>query len=128
MFEQDYVMRLIKEMVRTILKLYFNIDTENPAIELLENEETKNELNELLKMIDDGNINLAENQLCEMTSDGSKENLKLALLFYSYLNDKDDEFLLAHDFSRDEIKQGIKDLASRYGIKEMIDVFLMNEI
>ena len=36
MFEQDYVMRLIKEMVRAILKLLFNIDTDSPSAELLE--------------------------------------------------------------------------------------------
>ncbi len=39
MFEQDYVMRLIKEMVRAILKLLFHIDTESPTVELLENKE-----------------------------------------------------------------------------------------
>lgn len=44
MFEQDYVMRLIKEMVRAILKLLFNIDTESPTIELLENKEEKETL------------------------------------------------------------------------------------
>ena len=38
-FEQDYVMRLIKEMIRTILKLLLNIDTESPTVELLENKE-----------------------------------------------------------------------------------------
>lgn len=41
MFEQDYVMRLIKEMVRAILKLLFNIETESPTAELLENKEEK---------------------------------------------------------------------------------------
>ena len=41
MFEQDYIMRLIKEMVRTILKLLFNIDTESPTAELLEGKEEK---------------------------------------------------------------------------------------
>ena len=46
MFEQDYVMRLIKEMVRAILKLLFNIDTESPTIELLENKEEKEWLKE----------------------------------------------------------------------------------
>lgn len=29
MFEQDYVMRLIKEMIRAVLKLLFNIDMIN---------------------------------------------------------------------------------------------------
>ena len=54
MFEQDYVMRLIKEMVRAILKLLFNIDTESPTIELLENKEEKETLENLIDMVDAG--------------------------------------------------------------------------
>ena len=30
MVERDYIMRLIREMVRAILKLFFNIDSESP--------------------------------------------------------------------------------------------------
>jgi hypothetical protein len=37
--EEDYVMRLIKEMVRAVLKLLFNIDTDSPTSELLEDSE-----------------------------------------------------------------------------------------
>ncbi len=48
MFEQDYVMRLIKEMVRTILKLLFNIDTESPSAELLQDAEEQQALEALL--------------------------------------------------------------------------------
>ena len=53
-FEQDYVMRHIKEMVRAILKLLFNINTETPTVELLENKEEKETLENLLDMIDNG--------------------------------------------------------------------------
>ena len=63
MFEQDYVMRLIKEMVRAILKLLFNIDTESPTVELLENKEEQETLENLLDMVDVGEINEAENRL-----------------------------------------------------------------
>lgn len=54
MFEQDYVMRLIKEMVRAILKLLFNVDTESQTVELLENKEEKEILENLLDMVDTG--------------------------------------------------------------------------
>ncbi len=54
MFEQDYVIRLIKEMVRAILKLLFNVDTESPTVELLENKEEKEILENLLDMVDTG--------------------------------------------------------------------------
>ncbi len=107
MFEQDYIMRLIKEMIRAILKLLFNIDTDNPTEDLLEDKESLNTLEKLLDMVDNGNINEAENQIYDMTSDNNMANLKAALLFYSYLNDKDDEFLQKNGFCRDEIKSGV---------------------
>ena len=44
-------------------------------------------------------------------------------MFYSYLNDKDDEFLQKYGFSRDEIKSGVKELASRYGLMGIAEIF-----
>lgn len=124
MVERDYIMRLIREMVRAILKLVFNIDTESPTEEMLADEEEKQMLDALLAMIDAGDINHAENQLYEIVSGGGMEKLKMALLFYSYLNDKSDDFLTEHDFSREEIKSGIKDMVSMYGLDSMADAFL----
>lgn len=34
MLEEDYIMRLIKEMIRAIIKALFNVDTESPTEEL----------------------------------------------------------------------------------------------
>ena len=124
MVERDYIMRLIREMVRVILKLVFNIDTESPTVDLLADEEEKQMLDALLAMIDAGDINNAENQLYEIVSGGGMEKLKMAHLFYSYLNDKSDDFLTEHDFSREEIKSGIKDMVSMYGLNSMADAFL----
>ncbi len=124
MFEQDYIIRLIKEMIRAILKLLFNMDTDNPIEALLEDRESQNTLEKLLDMVDHGKINEAENQIYEMTSDHHMANLKVALSFYSYLNDKEDEFLQEHDFCREEIKSGVEELASRYGLMGMAEIFL----
>jgi hypothetical protein len=122
-FEQDYVMRLIKEMVRVILKLVFNIDTDSPTSELLEDSEEKATLNKLLDMIDDGKVNEAENEIYEMTENLDKNYLGVALLFYSYLNDKSDEFLEDNNFSRDEVKEGLETIVSRYGLNSIASVF-----
>ena len=124
MFEQDYVMRLIKEMVRAILKLLFNIDTDSPSAELLEDAKEQQTLDELLDMVDKGFINEAENKIYEITEEGKKTDLEMALLFYSYLNDKSDEFLEAHNYSRDEIKAGLKDITVRYGVAGFAEMFL----
>lgn len=124
MYEQDYIMRLIKEMVRAVLKLLFHIETESQLEEQLEDEEQKAVLEELLNRVDDGDINGAENRLYELLSDGKTENLQIALLFYSYLNDRDDDFLKAHDYSREEIKEGLKTIASDYGLDGVAEAFL----
>ena len=124
MFEQDYVMRLIKEMVRAILKLLFNIDTDSPSAELLEDAKEQQTLDELLDMVDNGFINEAENKIYEITEEGKKTDLEMALLFYSYLNDKSDEFLEAHNYGWDEIKAGLKDITVRYGVDGFAEMFL----
>lgn len=124
MFEQDYVMRLIKEMVRAILKLLFNMDTDSPSTELLEDAKERQTLDELLDMVDNGFINEAENKIYEITQEGKKTDLAIALLFYSYLNDKSDEFLEAHNFSREEIKTGLTDITVKYGVDGFAEMFL----
>ena len=122
MFEQDYVMRLIKVMIRVILKLLFNIDVETPTTRLIKNEEEKATLEALLDMIDKGAINEAENIIFELAEDNA--NLEMILLFYSYLNDKSDTFLLENHFSRKELQADLKNILSQYGLDSMIEVFL----
>ena len=124
MFEQDYVMRLIKEMVRAILKLIFHMDTESPTVELLENREEKETLESLLDMIDDGKINEAENRLYDLIGNTDVNSLEIALLFYSYLNDKTDDFLEANDFSREEIKSGLENVVDSFGLSGIAKMFL----
>lgn len=123
MFEQDYIMRLVKEMVRTILKLIFNIDTEFPTGELLEEQEEKETLDRLLRLVDSGNINQAENELYELLAEENRTNLKIALLFYSYLNEKEDAFLEEHNFSREEVEEGLRTVVSQYGLSGIEDMF-----
>lgn len=124
MFEQDYVMRLINEMVRAVLKLVFNIDTDSPSAELVKDSEEEQTLNELTDLVDAGCINEAENRIYEITEARNKKDLEVALLFYSYLNNQSDEYLEEHDFSRDEVKSGLKDITKRYGVDGFVDAFL----
>ena len=111
MFEQDYVMRLIKEMVRAILKLLFNIDTESPTVELLENKEEQETLENLLDMVDAGEIKEAENRLYDLTSNTD-------------VNSKTDDFLEVNNFSRDEIKLGLENVADSFGLSSIAKMFL----
>lgn len=123
MFEQDYIMRLIREMVRTILKLVFDIQTDSPSAELLEKQEERELLESLLDMVDNGNAGRAEARLEELIDDNSS-SLMLELLFYSYLNDKPDEFLEESGLSREKIKLGLVQVMDRYGLGGIAAVLL----
>lgn len=116
-------MRMIKDMIRALLKMLFDIDTDSPSADLLENSDAKNRLISITEMIDRGDISNAENEIRKITSDDDMLNFKTALLFYSYLNDKDDDFLNMHNYSRDEIETGIRDLAKKYGVSYISNLF-----
>lgn len=68
-------------------------------------------------MVDDGEINLAENLLFEKIQENpSCDMLELGLDFYVYLNSKSDNFLEENNFSRQEISDGLEDLQKTFGL------------
>lgn len=123
MFEQDYVLRLIRESARLIAKLVFGIDTPMLFDALLKDANDPETLKRLLELTDNGEINQAENQLFLITEEGEPDGLRLALLFYLHLNEKSDKFLREHDYSRDEVLQGLSDVARQYGINDITGTF-----
>lgn len=123
MFEQDYILRLIRESARLIAKLVFNIDTPMLFDALAKDANDPETLNRLLTLIDNGEINEAENHLFLLTEEGEPDGLRLALLFYLHLNEKSDKFLRAHDYSRDEVRQGLNDVARQYGLNDITGTF-----
>lgn len=124
MFEEDYIMRQIREMVRMLLKLLFQMDLEEDSEELLRGTKENEVLRELLEMVDDGRINEAENRVYELCEDGEMANLKVMLLFYDYLNGKSDEYLEQCEFSREELKEDMRDLLAGFGLSDMAETFL----
>ena len=128
MFEQDYIMRLVHEMARVLAKILFNIDSETVSEELESRIEETDILEQLLDMIDNGQINAAENKLYDMLDEGIPNCIEIAILFYSYLNDKTDEFLMENEYSRGEVKDGIETVAERVGLRGLINTLFVEEI
>ena len=123
MFEQDYIMRVIRQVIRMIIMLLFHFDIDQDDEKLQKEMEQQETLEPLLNLVDRGEIDEAENRLYELVDGEDKKKLKTALLFYNYLNDKEDSFLEEHDFSRDEIRDGVKRVATLYGVAGMVEVF-----
>lgn len=115
MVEQDYVMRIIHEIVRTFLKLVFNIDEEKQEEVSFENDEIAGSFESLCAMADRGKINEAENILYEELEEGNLEYLKMAVLFYEHLNKMSNEYLEKCDYSRQEVADGMKQVIKMYG-------------
>ncbi len=123
MFELDYIMRQIRQMIRILVKVLFNIDDETPSLSLIQNTEAKKRADDLLRKADAGNINEAVNELSELIKRGKNDDLVTGIIFYSYLNGKDDDYLEANSFSRDNIENGLKYLLSEYGLEDMANLF-----
>ncbi|KEH91968.1 DUF6483 family protein [Clostridium massiliodielmoense] len=63
------------------------------------------------KLFHEGNYNKAEDLLFdELKKNNSPDVYEIALQFYNSLEKKSDEELYAHNFSRDEIYQGLNDI------------------
>ena len=122
MLKNDYIMRKIEEWISMILEFVFKIDKNSSPEKQLKLEESKEVLKDLKSKIDIGNINEAEDSLFEMLKHKTQDSLLIGLLFYSYLNEKDSKFLNEHNFERDEIKTGIKDLLNEFNMNNLSDL------
>ena len=122
MLKNDYIMRKIEEWISMILEFVFKIDNNSSPEKLLKLEESKEVLKDLKSKIDIGNVNEAEDSLFEMLKHKTQDSLLIGLLFYSYLNEKDSKFLNEHNFERDEIKTGIKDLLNEFNMNNLSDL------
>lgn len=127
MFEQDYLMRMIHESARMLMKLLFRIDTYKVEDIKFEEVQTEMDYRAYRKMIDDGKINEAENQMLENLQTDDLEQMKLALMFYDYLNRKSVDFLEENGFSREEVRDGLKDVAEKYGYGNMMNSLMEAE-
>ena len=117
-YQDDYVMRTISDLVRAIARLVLgksDIDYDLP-----EDEDKYTDLDRVYKrlkdLVDEGNINDAENLLTDELDTDSLDCLEMDLTFYMYLNQLKDEELYTANYSREEIVDGINSVCAEYGI------------
>lgn len=121
--EKDYVMRMIKEMARVIFSVAFGKTYVSVEMEKANKYRVSGKaLNDLWEMIDAGQINEAENLLLENIDYADKEEVMGAALFYLYLSEKEDSFLEAHQYSKEEVLFGFKQLFERSGYQEILSL------
>ena len=119
--EKDYIMRLIKEMVQVLFSLVFG--KKYVSVELEDEnkyEVSGNTLKYFFDMIDQGDINEAENLLLEDLDYTNKEEVMAAAFFYQHLSQKDDDFLRTNDYTKEEVLFGFKQLLEKSGYEDLV--------
>ena len=124
MLRQDYITRMVQEMVRMLLKLMFGIEAESPNLEMFRDAQARERTERLLMLADEGRIDEAENELSDILESCVPEHMQTGLLYYWHLNEKDDAFLETHDFSRKEIRDGLEQVVKDSGMADLADAFL----
>ena len=118
--EKDYIMRMIKEMVRVLFSLVFGKKYVSVELEKENKYEVSGKkLKSFLDMIDLGQINEAEDILLDNIDYTNKEEVMAAALFYQYLSEKDNEFLENNNYTKEEVLSGFKQLLIQSGYKEL---------
>ena len=127
-YEKDYIMRLIHGIAAMLARMLFGEripESGEPSAVL---EQACRERDDLLRgMVDAGRINAAENRLFDLLENAAwddRQKAALALSFYEHVNEKDDDFLTAADFSREEIIRGMEDAmkAAHFEIPEYMRI------
>lgn len=122
--EKDYIMRMIKEMVRVLFSLAYgkkhvSVETEKEN----KYEVSGKKLNEFLAMIDLGQINEAENILLDSIDYTKKKEVMTAAFFYQHLSEKDSEFLENKNYSKEEVLSGFKQLLLQSEYSDLLYLF-----
>ena len=120
--EKDYIMRMIKEVVAVLISLL--LGKKYVQVELTEesNSVAGKRLDEYKAMADRGEVNEAENILLDGSDYNSRKEVAAAVYFYQYLGEKGETFLQSHNYSMEEVLEGLKSLAKKAGYDSVCDV------
>ncbi len=119
--EKDYIMRMIKEMVRILFSLIYGKKYVSVELEKENKYEVSGEnLKSFLDMIDSGQINEAENILLDNIDYANNDEVMAAAFFYQYLSEKDSVFLINNNYTKEEVLSGFKQLLVQSGYNNLL--------
>lgn len=119
--EKDYIMRMIKEMVRILFSLIYGKKYVSVELEKENKYEVSGKnLKSFLDMIDSGQINEAENILLDNIDYANNDEVMAAALFYQYLSEKNSEFLINNNYTKEEVLSGFKQLLVQSGYNNLL--------
>ena len=117
-FHEDWLMRQIETMVSAIISVIFHTSPKSEEIGTemkISTAVDSGQRDTILAFLQQGEICGAENWLYENMDEDDISWLYTAVYFYSEINKLSDEYLAAHNFSREEIESGLSEVCGLYG-------------
>ena len=109
MYEQDYIIRMNNEVIRTMVKLLLNKDIGTPVD--ISDGAIKGENRKILEAANGqsgiNNIKKLEEEILTLVDANKEGALEKALVFYGYLNELPEDELLSGNYSHEKIKKGL---------------------
>lgn len=118
MLQDDFMVKQVQRLAHMLARLVFHkdavfYDTSAGTQELSALQA------HLIALLQDGEVNGAENDLFDAMPPDDIRYLEIAIDFYARLNELIDDELEAADYSRQEIEEGLRDAATHFGITLM---------
>ena len=125
MFEQDYIMRQIKEITAVMAKVLFNAKVEDSFVMLQEAE--NQQVFNLVEMTRNGKLKDAVEEVDRLTDNNTKENLMIGLSFYNYLNDIPEYIFTENEYNSARLRRDFRKFVNKYGLSQMTDLYFGND-
>ena len=107
MYEQDYIIRINNEVIRTMVKLLLNKDIGTPVD--ISDGAIKGENKKMLEAANGqsgiDNIKKMEEEILTLVDANKEGALEKALVFYGYLNELTEDALLSKNYSHEKLKK-----------------------
>ncbi len=117
-FQKDYLLRQIEDMVRFIAKVLFGKDLfKYEIIDEANLTQTDMLYAKLTALVSQRKLCEAEDLLYESIESGNADHARIALDFYDTINALSDDELESSNFSREEIRDGLKQITAILGVE-----------
>lgn len=122
-FQKDWLMRQIEAMIAAILQFLFHTEELKEQMPPETTSQTETELRTKLdRWLSAGMLCEAEDWFFENMDDSDDMWLRLAVYLYSEMNKMADDFLEEHNFSREEVLEGLTDVCRRFGYGPLLGI------
>ena len=121
MYEQDYIMRQIKEITAVMAKVLLDakVDQSFAMLQEVNNQKAYT----LIEKLRNGEIKEAVEEVDRLTDNNTKENLVIGLAFYDELSDISDAALIAAGYSWVKAREAFERFAEKYGMQQMTNLY-----